>query len=86
MADELRLSPGWNMPFQSTIISPPKEQPPNKIVQIVREMIKPPSPPRRRTRSQSGTKEPLTNIEQTETNNENSKKTIQNITSEKTSK
>ena len=64
MTDELRLSPEWNMPFQSTIISPPKEQPPNKIVQIVREKIKSPSPPRRRTRSQSETKEPLTNTEQ----------------------
>ena len=74
MVNELRLSPKWNMPFQSTVISPPKEQWPNKIVQTVREMIKPPTPPRRRTRSQSGTKEPLTNIEQTEINNENSNK------------
>ena len=60
MTDELRLSPEYNMPFQSTLASPPQEQQLNKIIQIVRDKIKPPSPQRRRTRSQ----EPLTNIEQ----------------------
>ena len=64
MTNELRLSLEWNMPFQSTVTSSPQEQQLNKIVQIVREKIKPPSPQRRRTRSQSGAKEPLTNIEQ----------------------
>merc|ERR1712240_629596 len=71
LEEELRLTPGWNTPFQSTILSPPKEQQPNKIVQIVRDMTKPPTPPRRRTRSHSGTKEPLTNTEQTEINHDN---------------
>merc|ERR1712240_619270 len=84
MADELRLSPGWNMPFQSTVITQLKEQPPNKIVQIVRGIIQPPSPQRRRTRSESGTKEPTTNTEQTETSYENSnKKQPKNSTGER---
>ena len=63
MADELTLSPGWSMPFQSSIISPPKEQQLNKIVQLVRNRINPTSPTRRRTRSQDP-KELPTNTEQ----------------------
>ena len=63
MAEELTLSPGWIMPFQSTIISPPKEQQLNKIVQLVNNRIKPTSPTRRRTRSQDP-KELPTNTEQ----------------------
>ena len=63
MAEELTLSPGWNRPFQSTIISPPKEQQLNKIVQLINNRIKPTSPTRRRTRSQDP-KEIPTNTEQ----------------------
>ena len=83
--EEIRLSPGWNMPFQSSIISPPKEQQLNKIVQLVRDRINPPSPPRRRTRSQ----ELLTSIEQKNNTSEtqsNKVKTNQNTNKgEKTS-
>merc|ERR1712240_898001 len=62
--EELRLTLGWqtpnNTPFQSTLPSPPKEIPQNKLVQIMPDMAKPPTPIKPRTRFQSGTKEPST--------------------------
>merc|ERR1712243_56267 len=69
MAEELTLSPGWNRPFQSTIISPPKEQQLNKIIQLVNNRIKPTSPTRRRTKSQDP-KEIPTNTEKKNSNPE----------------
>ena len=69
MAEDLTLSPGWNRPFQSTIISPPKEQQLDKILQIVNNKIKPTSPARRRTRSQDPKETPI-NAEQKISNQE----------------
>ena len=46
--EEISLVPGWQTPntppFQSTIPSPPKETPQNKLTQIMRNMTKPPTP------------------------------------------
>ena len=58
LEEEISLVPGWQTPnttpFQSTQPSPPKETPQNKLVQIMRDMTKPPTPIKTRSRSQSG--------------------------------
>ena len=79
--EELSLAPWWqilnNSAFQSTLPSPPKEAQQNKIIQIMRDTTKPPTPIKPikpRTRSQSETKEPPTLKEQTETSDEQTNK------------
>merc|ERR1712240_954224 len=82
--EEISLVPGWQTPntppFKSTIPSPPKESPQNKLVQIMKQMTKLPTPIKTRSRSKSGTKQQQTLINQKEIKNENSDKNQTKIT------